>query len=185
MSARAAVLATDARFDAVHDVVTRCGLVLDAVTTQVFPARPEPARAVWRSPDGLTITTFRYLTNPDRRFVDATGEDAEAVVGAVERSVGALDGAALRAQLGGTDEDSAFAAAFLATGLPRAEAVAMLVAAIPTATDHVATGCVRALEIVADATVVPVLVDLRYDAARSAELRVLAAEAAATLSSRR
>lgn len=177
------VLAASARFPAVDEHLRRCGLELDEVEPQVFPARPEPARAWWIGPGAAAVAVFRYHVNPDRRTLDLDGAEASAIAATVRASLGTIPFEQIAGRLADGDPESAFVAAFVAASSGDDRALDVLSRALRERDDYVGVGCLRAIELLGDAAAVPLLREIRRDEGRAGEVRLLAGEIAGALSS--
>lgn len=175
------VLSESARFEDVHALLLRCGLVLEGRVPQVFPARDEPAIAIWRSPDARTEITFRYWVDPDRRAVDLEGDDAADLADVLAGSVGVDDVDQLLAELAEDDASVARRAAFRVASSQSPRAAAALLRSVEHRDEYVATAALRALEWLGDPTVASALRAFASDPERAPVLRALAREIASTL----
>ncbi|MFT6398705.1 MAG: hypothetical protein ACJAYU_003467 [Bradymonadia bacterium] len=146
---------------------------------QVFPARVEPARALWVTDDGASTVTFEYRVNPDRRILRFTGPDAEDLLRAAVASIGQVHRAELEDQiLRGADEAATFCSAFLLGELLGSDAIETLLTGAEQAPDHGAWGCLRALEPLVTRSELVRLRAIRENPKRGAEVRMLAGELA-------
>ncbi len=170
------VLASGARFSAVDEHLTRCGLTITRHVPQVFPARNEPHQAVWATPDGVEVATFTYWVNPDRRALDFEGPEATALARAARLALGEVRFEDMREALLADDDDAAFAAAFMIAISRHPDAADLLCDAVRGRDEHVATGCLRALEICGTSEVVERLRVLQRDTALAGVVRLLAGE---------
>lgn len=175
------VLSATARFEAVDEHLSRCGLRLDQIEPQVFPARPEPASAAWVGPDGEVVGVFRYRVNPDRRTLALYGDDADAIARTIRASLGTIEFDEIATRLRSGTAEEAFVAAFLASAADDPGVVGLLCDGLRDRDAYVGIGCLRALEIVGDPAVVPTLRAIRADGDRAGELRLLAGEIADAL----
>ena len=177
------VLATRARFEAVAEHLARCALTLELMVPQVFPARSEPGRARWSTPDGATTVKWRYHVNPDRRTLDIEGPDAAELELTLARApaLGVTSFRDIETQLREADDEEARLAAYLAAACLHERSVEVICWGLIHRSDYVGTGCVQALELIGDASVVPMLVALRENPKRAPDLRMLAGEAAVAL----
>lgn len=175
------MLAPGVRFAALDEHLRRYDMALQQADPQVFPARPEPARAWWASESSDRVAVFRYMVNPDRRTVDLEGADVAAVADSIRAELGEIDPTAIAESLRSGPDEAAFTAAFLLAASAEPDAVELLSEALVRRDDYVAVGVLRAMELLGDPTVVPLLRAVRADGSRAGEVRLLAGEIAAAI----
>lgn len=177
------LLARHVSFAAVEEELAARGLKLARVVPLVFPGRPEPAIARFEASDGETAATFRYLVDPERRFVEtssapvARGLEAARLTLPLSAALAMLDSE--------LPEDARWAA--IAVGEFDAELVAAGLQSALTrfADDWVAPACVQSLVHCGATSALTQLAALGGDAAAPPALRLAAQEAHRALSSAR
>lgn len=139
------LLRRDLRYRDVEIVLGTLGFRLEELCPSVFPARPEPRWARFRHGEQDEVW-FRYLVDPDRRFVELDCDDQE-LREVFEHRLGFASVDEVLKGLRGADEAEVFAAAFeLVALIGPASLPHLSKRLIESPGEHAEHGIVRAIE---------------------------------------